>query len=221
MGDKSKKMWVLLGVIVVVVIIIIVAVSQGNKSAGPVSENAPANQADNSANNANNNDQEAVPAETGEQASTTPESLALQEAVVVVPGANPVSKDDKVLTSSGEETRTDVGGESPLAPQQTLAVEKESLPESVIKMDASAEGGFAPDSFTVKAGTSITISVTNTDSARSVTLGFTDPSLSSVMLGAGPLETRAITFKVPSTAGEYAFMDGIPGHPGTGKMIVE
>jgi len=202
-GNKSKKLWLLLGVIVLVALIIIIFIFQDKEVI-----NSSAVNPDNDI------------AANGEEANLRTETVALQEAVAVVPGANPVSKENKVLTSSGAETKTNVGGESALAPQQTSAVAKESLPESVIQIKASVDGGFSPDSFTVQAGVPVTISITNQESSRSVTLGFVDPILSAVMLGAGPGETRAITFQAPA-AGEYVFIDGIPGHPGTGRMIVK
>lgn len=217
MENKNQKLWIMLGVLAVIVIIIIVAVLQGKKAANP-------------ANNTVSNNQPGTTAPTGTSTSTgttastgtsTPQNNALKDAVAVVPGSNPISKDNKVLTLSGEVTKTNVSAASPVAPQQTLAIAKELLPASVIKLEASKEGGFTPNSFTVKAGAAVTVSITNKDTANSVTLAFTDPTLVGLVMGAGPSETRAISFNAPTKAGEYQFIDGIPGHSGTGKMIVQ
>ena len=218
MENKKQKLYILIGILVVIVIIIIVAATMGKKKG--VTTNQPVNntpaggqQATNTATN--------TPSGAVTTGSTTPQSIALKDAVIVVPGANPISKDNKVVTASGEVTKTDVSAASPLAPQQTLSVPKESLPTSVVKLDVTKEGGFTPNSFTVKPGAPVTVSITNKDKGNSVTLAFTDPSLVGVILGCGPSETRAISFNAPAKAGEYQFIDGIPGHGGTGKMIVK
>lgn len=212
MDNKKQKLWILLGVLAVIVIIIIVAVLQGKKAANPANDNVSNNQAATTGTN--------KPATTPTGSSTL-QNNALKDAVAVVPGSNPISKDNKVLTTSGEVTKINVSAASPLAPQQTLAVAKESLPASVIKLDVSKDGGFTPNSFTVKAGSAVTVSITNKDTASSVTFAFTDPSMVGLVMGAGPSETRAISFNAPTKAGEYQFVDGIPGHSGTGKMIVK
>lgn len=140
---------------------------------------------------------------------------------VEVPGANPI-KDDVVVTSAGEVVQNDAEPMTPEAPQQTEAIDREQLPESVIKVGVSA-AGFSPDSFEVKAGAPVSLAVSSTDDFTHVFL-FDDPSLSAVALGLGPQETRAITFNAPSQAGEYFFHCDVPGHAGrgeVGKMIVK
>lgn len=211
MDKNSKKLWVLLGAVVVIVIIIIAAL-QGNKP----KTTAPAGQ-------------EAAPAQDATKptaATTSPEAnapanSALKDATVVVPGANPITKENVVVTTSGVATKNDVGGSSPLAPQQTLNIAKESLAASVIKLEISNATGFVPDTFTVKAGAPVTVALTNKDTGNSRTLAFTDPSMVAVIIGTPPSETRAITFNAPTKPGTYDFIDGIPGHNGTGKMIVK
>ena len=217
MENKKQKLFILIGILVVIVIIIIVAASQGKNKATTKQANNNTPAAGEVAKNPSNT------TVTGDQktGSTTAQSIALKDSIIVVPGANPISKDNKVVTVGGEVTKTDVSAASPLAPQQTLSVAKESLPASVIKLDVTKEGGFTPNSFTVKPGAPVTVSITNKDSGNSVTLAFTDPSLVGVILGCGPSETRAISFNAPTKAGEYQFIDGIPGHGGTGKMIVK
>ena len=214
MDKNSKKLWILLGAVVVIVIIIIVAV-QGNKP----TTTAPSGQ-----NTSDNGQGATAPTATTtakEAATSTPSNPALKDATVVVPGANPITKDNVVVTSAGVATKNDVGGSSPLAPQQTLNIPKESLAASVIKLEISEANGFVPSTFTVKAGAAITVSLTNKDTGKSRTLAFTDSSLVGVILGTPPGETRAISFNAPAKAGSYSFIDGIPGHNGTGTMIVK
>lgn len=204
-------MWILLGVLAVIVIIVAVAVYQGGREQGPARPGTPGVG-------------QVTPGEgegegTGEVDGEPVQVPDEPQNVVVVPGANPITPDNRVLTTSGEETRNDVSGASGLAPQQTMNVSREELPDSVIKLNVSTDGGFVPAEFTVSAGQPVTISITNLDSNRSHTLAFTDPSMSAVILGAGPSETRAITFKAPA-AGTYDFIDGIPGHNESGRMIV-
>ena len=210
MEKISKTTWILLGVLAVIVVIIIAVAMQGSKPSDKTPVTPPQT----------GTEVEGEAGEAGVPTGTTDEDSPLFESVVVVPGANPINRDQRVITTSGEEVRTDVTGESPLAPQQTLAVEKEELPDEVIKLEASIENGFSPSNFTVNAGAPVTISITNLETARSMTLAFLDPSLVGVILGAGPSETRAITFNAPSTPGDYEFMDGIPGRSARGVMTV-
>lgn len=211
MDKNSKKLWVLLGAVVVIVIIIIAAL-QGNKP----KTTAPSGQPTDNGQTTN-----APTAATTSPEATSPANSALKDATVVVPGANPITKENVVVTTSGVATKNDVGGSSPLAPQQTLNVAKESLAASVIKLEISNATGFVPDTFTVKAGAPVTVALTNKDTGNSRTLAFTDPSMVAVIIGTPPSETRAITFNAPTKPGTYDFIDGIPGHNGTGKMIVK
>ena len=210
---KSKTMLIILGAAVIIIIIIIAALQSSKKDNQPTEENT--NEASENVAPAG---ETAKPEGTG---TTTEVNNALKDTKIVVPGANPITKENIVVTSSGEATKTDVPASSALAPQQTLAVSKESLPASVIKIDVSNETGFVPGSFTVKAGEAITVSLTNKDTGNSRTLAFTDPSLINVIIGTPPGETRAITFNAPKKAGTYSFIDGIPGHSGSGTMIVK
>jgi len=214
--SKNQKLFILAGVLILMIIIVVIVASRGeNTSVSPVNNDQ--------ANNAQtNNDQAQNVAGTDKtDASTTPESIAFQDAVAVVPGASLVNKENKVITTSGEVTQTDVAYNSPLAPQQTMEVVKESLDSSVIKLDISAANGFVPNTFTVKAGAAVTISITNQESDRSAALAFTDPSMQAVIINTRPSETRAITFNAPTKAGSYQFIDGIPGHSAEGTMIVK
>ena len=226
-NTKNKRVFVLLGVLILMIIIIVIVAVQSKKVNKNLVNNPSANTST-AGNTASNNTQAQNSAATPTasntpktEGSSTPQAIALQTATAVVPGANLVSKNAQVLTSSGDLAKTDVTPDSALAPQQTLAISKNVLPSSVIKIEASQAKGFVPNSFTVKAGAPVTVSITNLDNNRSATLGFTDPSLSGVILGASPLETRAITFNAPTKAGDYKFIDGIPGHDASGDMIVK
>ncbi len=86
----------------------------------------------------------------------------------------------------------------------------------------SAEKGFEPSSFQVKAGEQVIIALTAKDNAPHV-LAFEDESLSDVAVGVGNQEIKAITFYAPEVPGEYNFFCDVPKHPErgeTGKMIV-
>lgn len=140
---------------------------------------------------------------------------------VEVVGANPI-KENVVVTPTGEATKNDVAPMSPNAPQQTPPISKQDLPSSAKSLSVSASG-FSPNSFEVKAGSPVVLSLTGTDSTPHV-LMFDDPVLSAVVVGVGLGETRAITFNAPTTPGEYSFRCDVPGHAvrgEVGKMIVK
>lgn len=213
MENNNKKIWILLGLLAVIVIIVIAAMVQNKKTPGV-------------GNNTDNNSV-AVTGDTNTPATPqapTPvvsDNPVLKDAVVVVPGASPVTKDDKVVNAQGEQTNNAAVPLSPTAPMQTEPINKASLGASVIKIDVSSTG-FSPNEFTVNAGAAVTMSLTSLDGASHV-LMFNDPSLMAVAIGIMPNETRAITFNAPA-AGEYTFRCDIPGHLGrgeTGKMIVK
>ncbi len=214
-------MFILLAVIIVIALVIIVAAAVGNKknSANPATNQNPASETNSST----------TGAPAGNNATNTPATAGagvvnplLKDAVVVVPGTNPV-KDNKVLTQTGETTVNNVTPMAPNAPQQTSPLAPgEKLAPSVIKVSATVSG-FSPAQFSTKAGAPTTIALTSGDKSTHI-LMFDDSSLSAVALGAGPGETRAITFNAPTKAGEYTFRCDIPGHAGrgeVGKMIVQ
>lgn len=228
--SKNKKLFVILGLVLVVAVIVIAAVMMQPKGQNgedsDVNPNVPADAkpylseeeeaAMNPAADPANMDAEPV---EGEEI-TIPEIL--KEAVVVVEGANPISKEGKVITPEGNEVKNDAVPMSPEAPRQTPPVAKEELPASTIKLDVNA-AGWSPAEFTVKAGAPTTLAISSVDDFTHVFM-FNDPSLSAVAVGVSPRETRAITFNAPSTPGEYPFVCDVPGHAGrgeVGKMIVE
>lgn len=216
---------ILAAVILIVLAVILIANSQKNNQENP---NVPNNQYQSEEGEPGTEvepepgmEGEALP-EKVESTITTETGQTIPEGSrVEVPGANPI-KDDVVVTSAGEVAQNNAEPMAPEAPQQTEAIDKEQLPESVIKVGVSA-AGFSPDSFEVKAGAPVSLAVSSTDEFTHVFL-FDDPSLSAVALGLGPQETRAITFNAPSQAGEYFFHCDVPGHAArgeVGKMIVK
>lgn len=222
-------MFIILAVVVVIALVIIAVAVIGKKKTNNTTNNTTNNQ--NTTNEETNNPAtENNP--TGENsASDTPVAAsdaglvnpALKDATVVVPGANPITKDNKVVTSEGKATVNNVSPMGPNAPQQTSALAPtEKLAASVIKISVTS-AGFNPAQFSTNAGAPTTIAVTSGDKSTHI-LMFDSADLSAVAVGAGPGETRAITFNAPTKAGEYTFRCDIPGHAGrgeVGKMIVK
>lgn len=211
MENKNKNLWLILGLLVIVIVVAAIFLSQNKKGSQP--------------NTINNN--QAAPVNTDAPATQAPTAVVssnpvLKDAVVVLPGASPVTKDNKVVTNQGEQTDNSVAPLSPKAPMQTQPIDKDKLGTNVIKIGVSA-AGFSPNQFTVNAGAPTTVALTSTDGTVHVLI-FSDPSLSAVAIGVMPDETRAITFNAPTKAGEYAFHCDVPGHNArgeAGKMIVK
>ncbi len=219
-------MFIIIAAVIVIALIVIAVVASGKKK---VNINNPSNQ---NTTNEQTNNSAAENNSTGENSATnTPLAAsdagavnpALKDATVVVPGANPITKDNKVVTSDGKATVNNVSPMGPNAPQQTSALAStEKLAASVIKVSVTSSG-FTPAQFSTNAGAPTTIAVTSGDKSTHI-LMFDSADLSAVAVGAGPGETRAITFNAPTKAGEYTFRCDIPGHAGrgeVGKMIVK
>jgi uncharacterized cupredoxin-like copper-binding protein len=211
-GKKINK-WIIIGGIVVLILIIAILVSSQKKGSTVPGDKTPAGQTP-----------------SGETASSTEGTAVsapeLEGAVVEAPGASLVVE-DKVVNSQGVEVKNDVSPMAPEAPQQSAPItDTSTLSEKVIKIEVSAEKGFQPSSFTVKAGQPVSVSVSAADEYTHV-FAFKEPALSAVAvgIGSGPTEkTRVITFKAPEQKGEYVYYCNVPGHEGrgeTGKMIVE
>ncbi|MFA5886352.1 MAG: cupredoxin domain-containing protein [Patescibacteria group bacterium] len=213
MENKSKKLWILLGVAVVIVIIIIVAATQGTKKTQPAGESNETGQPTGQ-----------TPSDNA-GTSTTPAPAVnnvLKDTRVEAPNANPITKDNVVVNQEGKATVNSVAPTSPLAPAQTGPVKKENLAPSVIKIDVNSSG-YTPKEFTVKPGAPVTISLTSVDEFVH-SLVFDDASLSALGLGVYSKETRAISFNAPTKAGEYAFFCNVGNHRSrgeAGKMIVK
>lgn len=213
-SNKSKKIFLVLGLVIIVIFIAMAWVLLKPKSV------STPNVTDDQKTTANQAPGETGPIEPTKITTTTvPE---LKDAKVVVPGANPISKDNKVLTMEGKPVKNDALPMAPEAPRQTLPVDVKTLPSEVVKINASS-AGFVPNSFTVKKGQPVTLSLTSTDGYTHVIV-FNDASLSAVAMGVAPNETRVISFNAPTTAGKYTFRCTVPGHEARGEsgtMIVQ
>jgi len=149
----------------------------------------------------------------------------IESSRIEVEGADLITPDNKVINTEGDIVRTDVSPTESGAPTQTKPIIREELPESVIDIEVSL-GQFNPNSFTVEAGSAITLSLTSTDSYGH-SLVFRDPLLQAIGISVKDGETRAMTFNVPEIPGEYEFYCNIGGDKvghvvrgEIGKMIV-
>ena len=152
----------------------------------------------------------------------TIEGERTEQGIVAVPGTGAITEEGTVLAPSGAPTQNDADPSDPNAPQQSGAIDPETLPSQSIKLVVSS-AGFIPNTFTVKAGSPVTLAVTSGDTQTHV-FAFNDPELSGVAIGIGPEETRATSFNAPSEKGTYSFYCNVPGHAARGEvgtMIVE
>lgn len=157
-----------------------------------------------------------VISETEEIPTANPEALKGAEAVIE--GASLVSKDAKVITETGVVAKNDTIPASPDAPKLSAPLKVEDLKEdSIIKLSANRLA-FSPNSFSVKAGQVLTLSLSSADSFMH-SLAFESPELAAIVIAVAPRETRAITFNAPQ-AGEYIFFDNL-NNSVKGKMIVK
>lgn len=205
MENKSKKLLILLGVIVVIVLIIVVAAMQ-NKKTG--TQEPQTNQPANTTGTPN----EETP---GAETPAVVVNEVLKDATIAAPGASAITKDNKVVTLDGKQTINNVAQTSPLAPSESGPVQKEALAPSVIKLEVSA-AGFSPNSFTVKPGQAVSVSITGVDFAHA--LVFEDPSLSAIGIGVYAKETRVISFNAPDKAGSYTFFCNVGNHRSRGEV---
>lgn len=147
---------------------------------------------------------------------------SLEGAKVVIPGANPITIDNKVVTPEG---RIASSTERPMegnAPRQTGFLSKEDLPASLFKLEVG-NGKFSPSEFETRVGAPTSFSLTGVDSVSHL-IAFDDPALAAVIIMVGPGQTKAITFNAPETPGEYTFRCDAPGHAENGekgKMVVK
>jgi plastocyanin len=215
MGNKSKKILIIAVLVIALAAVITLAFLQGRRSSDiktPTPVATPTGESETSGESA-----------AGEVLSPEEINEVLKDAVVTAPGADLITKDNKVVNVSGQETKTDVEMSSSLAPTLTKAIEKEDLAPTAINLDVSA-AGFSPSEFTVKAGAPVTLAISAIDGLHN--LVFEDPAMSAVGLTARPGQTRAVTFSAPTEKGEYVFYCNVGGtlHKNRGEvgtMIVE
>jgi len=213
--NKKKQMFIIGGVILLVLIIIIVIVASGKKGTTTTQTGT------------NTSTQNGAAEEVSTSTIPTPEiskdlPAAVQEvlktATVEAPGASLVTKDDKVVNDSGVQVKNDAAPMTAEAPRLTPPIKESQLAASAIKLKATT-AGFVPKEFTVKSGSSVTLSLTSegVDSR----LVFKDKSLQGDELPVPMGYTMAKTFPAPA-AGKYEFYQDIPGRSGeTGTMIVQ
>ncbi len=137
------------------------------------------------------------------------------QGVVAVPGTNAVSNNGQVLTETGAPVQLNVSPNNPSAPKESKPVAPNTLPPEAVKITA-VMGSYTPSSFTVKSGQPVVLSLTSGDQYTHG-LMFSDPSLSAVVIGVGPGETRAMTFNAPAP-GIYQFYSYIPGEQARGEV---
>ena len=149
------------------------------------------------------------------------EMAGIGEVTIIAPGANPITKDNIVITKEGivADNVGILGADN--APKQTGFLTPEELSEKILQIKVS-RAGFEPRQFTTVAGAPTTIALTSADNL-SHDLVFSHRSLSSISIFVGPGQTKAITFQAPETPGIYDFKCLAPGHDDgveTGQMIV-
>lgn len=105
-------------------------------------------------------------------------------------------------------------------PEQSVVIKPEEAPSGSI-MIVGTDNGFEPNEFFVSPGQEFTLTLT-AQSVSPVVLTFYDPTMAAVAIGCGPGDTRYVTFKAPTKAGEYIFVNDVFGkRDQVGKMIVK
>ena len=156
------------------------------------------------------------------KAPTTTKVVDMTGAKAVVPGANPITKDNKVATPEGKIALNNLRPMDDGAPKQTGLLDKAAIPAGVIKINIG-NNKFTPNEFTVKANQPVSFSLSATDSYTHVIV-FDSSDLSAVAMLVGMGQTKAITFNAPATPGVYTFRCDSPDHASkgeTGRMIVK
>lgn len=211
--NKKSKVFPIIGGLVLILLIIVLAVFAGTK----IGKAPTGIQTEDPLIESEGAETGIPPLEISEDLPVEVQEI-LQEATTQAPGASLVTKDDKVVNEQGVEVKNDAAPISAEAPRLTPPIKESDLSSSAIKLKASSEG-FSPQEFTVKSGTSVTISLTSegVDSR----LVFKDEGLRALEIPVPAGYTMAKTFNAPA-AGSYEFYQDIPGRSGeTGVMIVK
>jgi len=219
-GRKTNKNLplIIVGVVLLIVVFVIIATMQKRGGVNyPANNQQPGTQSD-------------LPPLVDEEGAVVPDaSVSFEDeqllevevpnvgtARVLIPGANPITSDNVVVTDAGVPTQNDgmVMGDN--SPKQTGFLNKDELSENIVKINVG-NGKFSPSSFTTTAGAVTTFSLTGVDEYVHM-LSFDDPALSAVGVLVGPGQTRAITFNAPTTPGTYTFYCSSPGHREQGEV---
>ena len=139
----------------------------------------------------------------------------LQDARVEIPGASPISQDNKIMTYEGEVADNSVAPGSALAPKVTQNLTEAQLPNGTLLLSIDSNG-FNPNQINARAGEPVTIALKNIDSKVHVFM-FDDPSLKAIAIPVMEGELKAITFNAPP-AGTYTFRCDFPGHKEGGEV---
>ncbi|MFA5024010.1 MAG: cupredoxin domain-containing protein [Patescibacteria group bacterium] len=216
-SDKGKKLLILLGILVIIALLIFIIINIKISTKTNVTvETEPSGIIP-----AGPDASVTVKNPEFQDATATVDIKSLEGAKVVVPGANPITVDDKVVTPEG---RIATSTERPMegdAPRQTGFLKKEDLPTTLVKVEVG-NGKFSPTEFKTHLGAPTSFSLTGVDKLTHL-IAFDSPALSAVIIMVGPGQTKAITFNAPDKAGEYTFRCDSPGHAEkgeTGKMYV-
>ena len=214
---QQKKQIRILFVVFVVLIILVTAFLLfifrfDNSSSSPI--------------DANNNSQ--TSATTSDESDNMSTEIAREEVDIIVSldgakevlkGTSLVAESGQVINEEGVVVKNEAVPMTPDAPRLSAPLNPVSLPNSVIKLEATSSG-FKPDNFTVLAGQPITLALTSTgvDSR----LVFSDSSLAALEIPVPSGFTMAKTFNAPAVPGEYTFFQDISGRNNeVGKMIVK
>jgi plastocyanin len=134
------------------------------------------------------------------------------------PGQPSASTNNQSSLPAGASAQAEIINNQPAGPSVSAPVAAVEVPKSAIKLSVT-RSAFTPASFTVQAGETVVVSVTSGE-ARNHALVFDDASLSGVVVGLAPNETRVITFEAPSKPGSYAFRSTALGDTAAGTMVV-
>jgi uncharacterized cupredoxin-like copper-binding protein len=150
---------------------------------------------------------------------------ALREAREIAPGTNLVTKDNIVVTDTGEPVKMNIDPASSEAPKETGNLSEQDIPddEYTVKLDVSASG-FNPNTFTVSPGQLVNLVLTSTDDYVHIIKFEDEEALLGALLGVAGGETKMKVWNAPTTPGEYRFFCSVPGHERRGEvgtMIVE
>lgn len=149
---------------------------------------------------------------------------AIKDARKITEQTNYITKDNIVVTDSGEAVKMNIDPVSSDAPQESKNLSAEDVPndEYTVKLSVSASG-FSPNTFTVSPGQLVNLVLTSADTTAHI-LKFEDENLLGALLGVAKGETKMKVWNAPTTPGEYRFFCSIPGHEKRGEvgiMIVE
>ena len=220
LSKSPKNLPMILVGAALVVAVIVIALAMRNKNVSPGDGQPAPGQQTQEPGTVNQGEGDIVDA-------STPATSEMQQvqvpnvgtAQVVVPGANPITADNVVVTPTGEATVNEGITAAENAPRQTGFLNPDELPNEVPQLSVG-RGRIAPSQVVTTAGSPTTFAWTSIDDDVHV-FGFNDPSLSSISILVGPGQTKAITFNAPTTPGNYEFRCTSPTHAGeTGTLQV-